>query len=89
MDNTQRAVNAMIGERDGGNSGFGCCITCGEYRKLESGHFRGEWMGTTTYHPWNLNGQRVQDNSGSMSYEYGVALDKKFGGAPLHYRTTV
>jgi hypothetical protein len=33
------------------------------------------------FHPWNLNGQCATDNryAGAKTYEYGVALEKKYG----------
>jgi hypothetical protein len=74
---TQTAVNAMIRERDAGQP----CISCGKPRKLEAGHFRNSNQGTTRFHPWNLNGQCATCNrySGGVTYEYGVALDRKWG----------
>jgi Bacteriophage Lambda NinG protein len=75
--NTQRVVNAMIRERDAGQT----CISCGKFRTLEAGHFRTSTHGTTRFHPWNLNGQCASCNrfAGGVTYEYSVTLDKKFG----------
>jgi hypothetical protein len=75
--NTQTAVNAMIRDHDFGQA----CISCGKPRKLEAGHFRNSNQGTTRFHPWNLNGQCATCNrySGGVTYENGVALDRKFG----------
>lgn len=74
---TQTAVNKMIRARDAGRP----CISCALFRTLEAGHFRVSTHGTTRFHPWNLNGQCATDNrySGGVTYEYGVALDKKYG----------
>jgi hypothetical protein len=67
----------MIRERDAGKP----CVSCGEYRTLEAGHFRTSTHGTTRFHPWNLNGQCATCNrySGGVTYEYGVELDERWG----------
>jgi hypothetical protein len=74
---TQTAVNKMIRERD-----FGLlCISCKGLYDLEAGHFRVSTHGITRFHPWNINGQCARCNryAGSMSYEYSIGLDRKWG----------
>jgi hypothetical protein len=74
---TQTAANKMIRERDAGDP----CISCAEIRILEAGHFRNSTSGIVRFHPFNINGQCAQCNRyvGGRTYEYGIALDKKFG----------
>jgi hypothetical protein len=77
LKNTQEVVNAMIRARDDGLA----CITCEGFHKLSAGHFRVSTLAPTRYHPWNLNGQCNSCNSfnGGMTYEYGKALNRKYG----------
>jgi hypothetical protein len=84
LRNTQDAVNKMIRERDArpeSEGGFGICITCGNYLKLEAGHFRISENESTRFHPYNLNGQCASCNrfAGGMTYEHGKAIDEKYG----------
>jgi hypothetical protein len=71
---TQVAVNAMIRARDEGKP----CVSCGNMRKLEAGHFRISNHGTKRFHPMNLSGQRATCNrfAGGVTYEYSIELDR-------------
>jgi hypothetical protein len=77
LKNTQIAVNKMIRERDAGLA----CITCDGFHQLYAGHFRTSTHTTTRFHPHNLHGQCNSCNSfnGGMTYEYGLAIDRKYG----------
>jgi hypothetical protein len=77
LNTTQTVVNKMIRERDMGLA----CISCGNFRTLEAGHFRTSTHGTTRFHPMNLSGQCATCNryAGAMTYEYSIVLDQKFG----------
>jgi hypothetical protein len=77
IQNTQRAVNKMIRERDAGLA----CITCGGFHPLSAGHFRTSTNATTRFHPYNLRGQCNSCNSfnGGMTYEDGEAIDRIYG----------
>ncbi|MDE2233431.1 MAG: recombination protein NinG [Patescibacteria group bacterium] len=74
---TQEAVNKVIRERDNGKT----CISCGNLRKLEAGHFRVSTLYATRFHPRNINGQCAYCNryNGGKTFEYGLNLDKKWG----------
>ncbi len=74
---THVAVNAMIRVRDEGKP----CVSCGNVRKLEAGHFRISNHGTTRFYPMNLSGQCATCNrfAGGVTYEYSVGLDRRFG----------
>ena len=77
LNRTQVVVNKMIRERDAGLP----CVSCGNLRTLEAGHFRTSTHGTTRFHPFNLSGQCATCNrySGGVTYEYGLELDRRFG----------
>lgn len=73
---TDVAVAKMIRERD--NS----CITCDEvHDAMDCGHFRRREYMSTRFHPMNLNAQGVKENrfEGGRMYEYGMAIDQKYG----------
>jgi hypothetical protein len=75
--NAKVAIHKMIRERDAGLP----CVSCGEVRTLEAGHFRVSTLSATNYHPMNLNGQCRSCNgfNGGKTYEYGIELDKRWG----------
>jgi hypothetical protein len=77
LSNTQVAVNKMIRELDEGKP----CVSCGNMRKLEAGHFRISNHGTTRFHPMNLSGQCATCNrySGGVTCENSLELDRRFG----------
>lgn len=69
----------MIRARDGG-----VCITCGkkvEGSNYHAGHFRRRECMSTRWDWRNVNGQCSGCNTfrGGLPYEYGLALDKKWG----------
>jgi Bacteriophage Lambda NinG protein len=75
--NTKVAVHKMIRERDAGLP----CVSCGNMRTLEAGHFRVSTLSATNYHPMNLNGQCRDCNgyNGGRTYEYAIELDRRWG----------
>ena len=73
-----RDVSKMVLERDEKEG----CITCGAKNcKFDNGHFRIRQNMSTRFHPLNCNKQCQKDNrfAGGKTFEYGVALDKKYG----------
>jgi hypothetical protein len=80
---TDDAVSLMIRERDEKDP----CIVCGELKnKYDCGHFQEREHMSTRFHPCNLNKECVgcnrHDYSGygkDKSFEYGMAIDKKYG----------
>ena len=58
------------------------CITCGSRTaQMDCGHFRVRQNMSTRFHPLNVHAQCVKENrfQGGKTYEYGLALDKKYG----------
>ena len=73
---TDIAVAKMIRERDQN------CITCDEvHEAMDCGHFRRRELMSTRFHPMNLNAQGAKENrfEGGRTYEYGLAIDRKYG----------
>ena len=71
------AFSKMIRERDKNLP----CISCGAVgREVDAGHFRIRQNMATRFHPKNVNAEcRRCNRFGSMGFEYGVNLDKKYG----------
>ena len=70
------ALSVMVRERDS------VCITSGRSGiPLDAGHFRRRELMSTRFHPLNVHGQAIKDNRflGGLTFEYGQALDRKFG----------
>lgn len=63
------------------------CITCGSTQEqCDNGHFRRRECMSTRFHPMNVHRQGVKENrfEGGKPFEYGLALDEKYGdGAAL------
>ena len=58
------------------------CITCDQpHEVMDCGHFRRRELMATRFHPMNLNAQGVKENrfEGGRTFEYGIAIDKKYG----------
>lgn len=75
---TDVAVSQMIHVRDKDEG----CITCGaKDRQMDNGHFRRRENMSTRFHPLNCNLQCTKENrfEGGKTFEYGLALDKKYG----------
>lgn len=72
-----RVFSKMIRERDQQEG----CITCGRKNVvMDCGHFRPRGMMSTRWDSINCNGQCLKCNRfDSKGYEYGLALDKKWG----------
>lgn len=91
MKNTVRAWKAKldtvfadyIRQRDGVN-GKGQCISCGEIfpiKDLDAGHFRSRRSNSTRYDERNvaLQCRRCNRFNSGESYQFGLALDEKYG----------
>ena len=73
-----RCLSKLTLERDK-NEG---CITSGVKTGIfHAGHFRRRSLMSTRFHPQNVNKQSARDNTFlyGREYEYGLALDRKFG----------
>lgn len=73
------ALSKIVRERD-----KGICITCKKQvsgANYHAGHFRRRELMSTRFHYQNVNGQCSGCNTfrGGLPYEYGLALDKKYG----------
>src|SRR5580693_9316658 len=69
-------VSKMVRARDT------VCITCDQpHAVYDCGHFRRRELMTTRFHPMNVNAQGVKENrfEGGRTFEYGLAIDKKYG----------
>lgn len=76
------AFNAWIRKRDANERGYGHCISCGKYAKLEAGHWLRSVHTSTRFREENVNGQcsfcnRFKDSE----VEYHLAMIKKYGQA--------
>lgn len=73
---TDAAVSKMVRARDSE------CITCDQpHEQMDCGHFRRRELMSTRFHPMNLNAQGVKENrfEGGRTFEYGQAIDRKYG----------
>ncbi len=72
------ALSKLIRERDKNLPCITCPITAGTWH---AGHFRRRSHMSTRFNPLNINKQCAYDNTyqDGKAYEYGLALDKKFG----------
>jgi hypothetical protein len=80
---TDEVVSLMIRERD---KDLPCVVCKGFKKEYDNGHFQAREAMSTRFHPWNMNkecrGCNRQDYSGyghEKSFEYGLAIDEKWG----------
>ena len=74
------ALSKLVRSRDGSY------ITCGRgYVPLDAGHFRGRECMATCFHHRNITGRCKKENrfEGRQRYEFGFAIDKKFGAGTV------
>ena len=72
------ALSRMVRDRD---KEIGC-ITCSrKHDTYDAGHFRRRELMSTRFHYQNVNAQGIKENrfEGGRTYEYGLALDKRYG----------
>lgn len=70
--------------RDTDHTGYGTCIDCGRvapYDELDCGHFQGRRHLATRWDEQNCNAQHRYCNRflNGRQYEYGLAIDEKYG----------
>ena len=74
---------AFIRKRDETTGGMGSCITCGEYRVLQCGHFQRQRFIPTRWHPLNCAGQCARCNhplwGGGEQDAFGLAIEQMYG----------
>jgi hypothetical protein len=72
-----RAFSLYIRQRDKGKP----CITCGEYKEHDAGHFITRNHEATRYHEQNVHGQCLACNrfQGGKQYEHGLAINRRYG----------
>lgn len=72
------AFGKMIRDRD---EKLGCITSGRKGIPLDAGHFRYRSLMSTRFHPMNVNGQAIKDNRflGGRTFEYGLAIDKRYG----------
>lgn len=79
----KKLFHAWVRERDGKR-----CISCGSNQGNQAGHFVPDNItGMTRWHPKNVNVQDAYCNltESGNTYEYGKALDLKYGAGTADY----
>lgn len=73
-----RTFQGMIMARDAGLA----CISCGDKRAEQAGHFIGRQFLATRWNPKNVNGQCTYCNAfmdGGNQWLHGIGIDRKYG----------
>ena len=83
-DKLDRIFSLFIRIRDSDDKGYGHCITCGKlinYKEGHCGHFISRRHQSTRFDERNCALQCVSCNTFNQGkqYEYGLAIDKKYG----------
>lgn len=71
--------SAWIRKRDANEHGMGRCITCGQYRLLQCGHFTRRQHTAGRWDEHNAHGQCARDNISGCELEHYEAIIKMYG----------